>query len=68
MDEHTHCPCNLTRLCRTCHVEVTVNPAKARDTGWQVSRAGLPHEIPMLTVWGQRQPTCSGGWEGERNG
>lgn len=47
IDPHTHCPCNLVGLCRTCHNWVHAHPKIAIETGWIVS---VYEEAPSLVM------------------
>lgn len=61
-DEHTHCLCDLVRLCRACHKDVTINIETARRDGWAVSSYHpTPATIPVKTFTGWRYHLCDGG-------
>jgi excisionase family DNA binding protein len=60
-DTHTHCPCNLVRLCGTCHRDVTVHVEQAIADGWVVSAYETnPAAVPLHTPAGWRLHLCDG--------
>jgi 5-methylcytosine-specific restriction endonuclease McrA len=60
-DSHTHCLCNLLRLCSTCHRDVTVHVEQAMADGWVVSAYEIdPSRVPITTPAGVRQHLCDG--------
>lgn len=62
-DQHTHCPCNMTWLCPTCHVWVHAHPFVAKGDGWIVSRnQPNPTAVPVHNPREDRILTCAGGF------
>lgn len=60
-DEHTHCPCNLILLCRTCHSTVHAQPTQSMTTNLIVSRYNpQPAGTPMLLAGEWWFTHCSG--------
>lgn len=60
-DGHTHCPCNGTWLCPSCHEWAHHHPFEATAVGFIVSRFTTePGDKPLQTPWGERLHDCTG--------
>ena len=65
---HTQCPCNGTKVCRSCHRHIHEHPAESRQLGWIVSQSvALPGRcsvVRKVSEWLTRPeyPTCDGRW------
>ena len=61
VDEHRHCPCNLTYICGSCHRWVHAHPFEARGKGLIISRfVEKPWTVAQVTVQGERSNLCDG--------
>ena len=57
----SHCPCNLVRLCRTCHSWAHMNPTAARGVGLILESSMLePYEMPVRAPDGPWMLHCDG--------